>query len=247
MEGAWNMAVDEAIMESAGADGAPPVLRFYSFNPPTISVGRFQRTEGVFKFDAIEEIGYSFVRRPSGGQAVLHSQELTYCVAIGKHHIAGLGKREVYRMVVPILMAGLSQLGLDTATENNSGRGDPANPDCFASTGEFEIDGSLNRKLIGSAQMVSRTSILQHGSIPLTTANRDIRRFLRIEGGGNHSTSISEELRRTITYAQASKAFAGAAARVVPVIPDVLGKEESARADYLYKTRYLNKSWNMKY
>jgi lipoyl(octanoyl) transferase len=246
-DGAWNMALDEALMESSGTEGNPPSLRFYTFSPPALSVGRFQKTGGVFDFECLEDFGYTFVRRPSGGQAVLHSEELTYSAAVGKHVLGRLGKRDIYRFIVPILLAGLSELGLESFNEAPGGNGVSTSPDCFASTGQYEIDGNSNRKLIGSAQMVSRTSVLQHGSIPLTSANRKLRDFLLPDVEENRSSSISEELNRTVSFDEAEAAFSRAAGSILQLRQEEITTSERRRAEELLETRYLSTAWNMKY
>ena len=244
-DGAWNMAVDEALMESAGEPGSSPVFRLYGFRPSTLTVGRFQKTDGVFDFRLLEGSGIAFVRRPSGGQAVLHDREVTYSVALGRHHLADFGRRAVYRLIVPVLLSGLRRLGV--TGEEAAGRSNSRDPDCFASTGEYEIDGTENQKLIGSAQMVSRTGVLQHGSIPLDRANRDIYRYLCNGGAENHSTSISEEVGRIVGFADAVAAFSDVALEMLSATGDSLDERETRRAGELLETRYRRSEWNRKY
>lgn len=239
------MAVDETLMESAGEAEGSPIFRLYGFSPPTFSVGRFQKTVGVVDFASLEKQGILFVRRPSGGQAVLHHHEVTYSVAIGRHHLESFGKRTVYRLIVPVLLSGLTLLGV-TGSEN-TGEGNNRNPDCFASTGEYEIDGSDRRKLIGSAQMVSRRAVLQHGSIPLDGTNRGIHRFLLGAAEENHSSSLFEETRRAITHTEGATAFADAATGMLSATPSVLDERETQRAEELAETRYRRMEWNVKY
>jgi len=78
MEGRRNMAIDEALLLKASQGDIAPVLRLYGFSPPTLSLGRFQRLEGMIDREKIKMNGITLVRRPTGGQAVLHDQELTY-------------------------------------------------------------------------------------------------------------------------------------------------------------------------
>jgi len=244
-DGRWNMAADEALMEYAGTPGALPVLRFYAFSPPTLSVGRFQATSGVFDFDALERDGITFVRRPSGGQAVLHDQELTYSAVAGRHLVGGLSKREFYRFIVPILLAGLDRLAVHGfAADGGAGSN---NPDCFASTGEYEIKGSGGRKLIGSAQMVSRHAVLQHGSIPLGPSNRRIRAYILSGAEENTSSSLSEETGRAVTFREAADAFSQTAGALLAAVPSEPTADELSRAVALLRQRYEKSAWNRKY
>jgi lipoate-protein ligase A len=249
--GAWNMAVDETLLETAGESDAPAILRLYAFSPTTLSVGRFQRTAGVFDFERLSDDGVSFVRRPSGGQAVLHAEELTYSVAVGRHFLdldesaGATGKRLLYRSVVPVLLAGLQKLSI--RARESAALTPSRDPDCFAAAGEYEIDGEQGQKLIGSAQMVTRTAVLQHGSIPLSKANRRIYRYLMSEGGENASTSVSEELGREVTFEQAREAFRQAVVEKLLVEDSVLSAAEAERAARLERDRYGQDSWNQKY
>ncbi len=171
MEGRLDMAIDEALAEAVGSGRSAQVVRLYGFSPPTLSLGRFQRTEGVLLEERLAQDGVTLVRRPTGGHAVLHDDELTYSVVLSKELIAEqLGdsrKQTVYGFIAEILLAGLQRLGIQAGI-NASRQGDLRNPDCFRSAGEFEIAAPDGRKLIGSAQMTTRTAILQHGSIPMT-------------------------------------------------------------------------------
>ncbi len=176
-DGRREMAIDETLLDRVSRGESDPVIRLYGFSPPTLSVGRFQHALQEIDIARVEADGLTFVRRPTGGRAVLHAGELTYAAAIGRTHLPGFSKREVYRFIVPFLLGGLRRLGLADAV-SSAGRGNPLNPDCFASTGEYEIDSASGRKLIGSAQMITRGGVLQHGSIPLTDTGRNLNPYL---------------------------------------------------------------------
>lgn len=247
-DGRWNMAVDEALLESVTEQGAAPVVRLYGFEPPTLSVGRFQKTDGIFDFAAAAAAGVDFVRRPSGGQAVLHAEELTYAFVIGKGHIEPYGKRWVYRFVAPLLMEGLSRLGVEGVQRNAAQKGDPLNPDCFGSTGEYEIDSGGGLKLVGSAQMVTRTAVLQHGSIPIGREGRDIARFLSVEPSADgHSSNIRDETANRLAFSEVRDAFVSAIRDGLSVTVDVLSPHERKAAERLLETKYSTDEWNRKY
>src|SRR3981189_824115 len=75
--GAWNMAVDEVLLDGVAAGEAPPTLRFYQWTPPCLSLGYFQAID-VVDFEGCRAHGVEVVRRPSGGRTILHDRELTY-------------------------------------------------------------------------------------------------------------------------------------------------------------------------
>src|SRR6202022_2425224 len=79
--GAWNMAVDEVLLDGVAVGSAPPSLRFYEWAPPCLSLGYFQPFE-VVDVDGCRSLGVDVVRRPTGGRAILHDRELTYSVAL---------------------------------------------------------------------------------------------------------------------------------------------------------------------
>ena len=156
-----------------------------------------------------------------------------------------LSKRELYRFIVPILIAGLDHLGVaGSAAAGGSGDG---NPDCFASTGEYEIKSNQGRKLIGSAQMVSRSAVLQHGSIPLGGANRRIHAYILGAPSENKSSSLSEETKNPLSVHDAAKAFVEAAANTIEIEISELTPRELSRAEELLVERYETSEWNQKY
>ena len=150
--GEQNMAVDEALLLHAG-DG-PPTIRLYGFDPAAVSVGRLplvldlpDGTPGVVRPEglaALRRDGLDLVRRPTGGQAVLHDHELTYSVVLGRRHFQPFGKRDIYRFVAGLLLRGLKQLGVGGQSAR-ARRGSLREPDCFQATGEYEIASRVVR------------------------------------------------------------------------------------------------------
>lgn len=176
-DGATNMALDAALLERV-RDGAPPLLRLYRWTPPTLSFGRNQPAAGLYDEAAARDRGIAFVRRPTGGQAVLHADEVTYAVVAP---VDVIGRpRDAYRRINEALVAGLRGLGVDAAvagsgTQRERPRGAHAHPHthrraidwgaaCFRDPAEGEVVVG-GRKLVGSAQRCERRVILQHGSI----------------------------------------------------------------------------------
>jgi lipoate-protein ligase A len=251
--GRLNMAVDEALMASVGSGESPATVRLYGFAPPTLSFGRFQRIKDLIRWETVRAEGITLVRRPTGGQAVLHDRELTYSLVLHKDHLQPFGKREIYRFIAELLLEGLIRLGVQ-GLSNRKRNGDLHNPDCFRSTGEYEIASSLARKLIGSAQVVNRTSSLQHGAIPLDMSYRRIDRYLDLgpESQLEEPSCLSAELGEPVSFAQAVKAFAegfdgGLRQRGVKMQTGVLTEWESRKAEELLQQKYSGDEWNLLY
>ena len=243
------MAVDEALAEAVGKGESPPVVRLYGFSPPTLSLGRFQRVKGLYSAGLLADDGVTLVRRPTGGHAVLHDDELTYAVALSKGTgplIGGAKKREVYMFIARVLLRGLANLGI-TGTINSAQRGDAHNPDCFASTGEYEIAATGGRKLIGSAQMTTRRAILQHGSIPLRNPGQRVFRYIQTAqpGAANPPSCLNEEAGRPLTFEEVREAFARAFREEIGARDSQLLPEEKENAERIRRDKYETDAWNL--
>ncbi len=250
MEGRLDMAIDEALAEAVGAGESPAVVRLYGFSPPTLSLGRFQRVRDRYSPELLAADGVTLVRRPTGGHAVLHDNELTYSVMLSKEGtgplIGGARKRDVYEFIARVLLAGLAGLGI-TGRVNAAQRGDLHNPDCFGSAGEYEITGRDGRKLIGSAQMTTRRAVLQHGSIPLTNPGRRVFRYLRVEEPADwHEPScLDEEAGRTLGFEEVRDAFARACRDTLGAEDSALTPGENEAALRILAAKYASESWNL--
>lgn len=167
---AWNMAVDEALLRR----GRGFALRFYRWRPAAISVGYHQRWGHSHDVDRAAGLGLSVVRRPTGGRAVLHDDELTYCLTGPSDHprLEG-GVLAAYRALATGLAAGLRRLGVPVEVERSGGReGSGVRQEqsidaaCFAVRSRYELV-ARGRKLLGSAQRRRHGRLLQHGSLLL--------------------------------------------------------------------------------
>ncbi|MBL5766230.1 octanoyltransferase [Heyndrickxia sporothermodurans] len=164
----FNMAMDEVLLDWHSRDLIPPVLRFYTWDPAALSLGHFQKTTGRINTQAAKEKGIDIVRRPTGGLAVLHDQELTYSMIISeKHEKMSPSIIETYRVLSQGILEGYRKLGISAELAvPNTPIGKSGTAVCFEESSwyELEIDG---KKAAGSAQTRQKGVVLQHGSIPM--------------------------------------------------------------------------------
>ncbi len=172
----WNMAVDEVLRRSHAEAGGPPTLRFYQWSQPTLSLGAGQKLPKQLSLQQLHSLGLAVVRRPTGGRAVLHGGDLTYCVVAGEKDGFPPSVSAVYQRLCRGLQAGLARLGVLAFP------GTPLSPhrpgfNCFAgaATGDLIWQG---KKFVGSAQVWQGRSFLQHGAILLTSQAETWRQLL---------------------------------------------------------------------
>jgi len=219
--GAFNMELDESLVRSLAEGTGSATVRVYGWSPPAISLGWNQRIDEV-DVDKAKTAGIGIVRRPTGGRAILHSEELTYSVvttASSKNILA------VYSEISLALVRGLNRLGVHASLEKSQPHfpslyHSPSSMACFSSSARYEIhlDG---RKLVGSAQRRYAGSngedvVLQQGSLLLGAFHRKLVDFLKIESALDRSrlveemedktTDVSESLGRVVTFAEAAEA-----------------------------------------
>jgi len=168
------MAVDEAILRAVAAGSVPPTLRFYAWDPACLSLGRAQPVADV-DLPALRAAGFDLVRRPTGGAAVLHVDEVTYAVA-APLGMPGLGRAvlEIHSAIAEALAGTFRALGVDV---DFGGDGVPQEFACFSGAGghEMTVEG---RKLVGSALRRGRNAFLQHGSVLGSPSHLDLTDFI---------------------------------------------------------------------
>jgi lipoate-protein ligase A len=254
--GAWNMAVDEAILEAAGRGQQPATLRLYAWEPACLSLGYAQPVEDV-DLARLHERGWELVRRPTGGRAVLHTDELTYSVAgpLNEPRLAGTVLAS-YNRLAAALTEALRLLGLHVEVQEQSRRreGGGSNPVCFEMPSTYEITVG-GRKLVGSAQARRREGVLQHGSLPLTGDLSRIVQALVFRDEASRSraaarllaraATVESALGRPVTWEEAAQAFAAAFGRVLglDLRPDELSPAERSRAVGLVGEKYARPEW----
>jgi len=271
--GAWNMAIDEALLLEHAAGKTPPTLRFYRWDPAAVSLGYFQDPATEVDQGACRSLGIAVVRRPTGGRAVLHDREVTYSVVVGGRRLPG-SVVETYRRLAEGLVLGLRALGAEAVLAPEKATPEKATPEgsgqalgaCFEVPSSYEIIVG-GRKVVGSAQVRRKGVILQHGSIPLVL---DADRLARILGFppaaaarirakatglkdvlGEGSASGGGAVARgsgAPSYEEVCRAVAEGLASALGIVfePGYLRPEETALAERLVREKYGLAAWNLK-
>jgi lipoate-protein ligase A len=253
--GAVNMAVDEAIARAVVEGRVSPTLRFYAWEPPCVSLGRHQPLAAV-NGRRCAALGYEIVRRPTGGRAILHTDELTYSVAARQDDplMAGL-VLDVYLRLAGGLVEGLQLLGVNAEPAPGTNRAGPdVSAACFEVPSAYEIVAG-GRKLLGSAQSRRAGYVLQHGSLPLTgdlarlieclvlpsaAESEKLRRSL-----ADHATTLERAAGRRIGFDEAGDALAAGfeSALDIRLVREDLSAVERAWAQELVQEKYGNADW----
>jgi lipoate-protein ligase A len=253
--GAWNMAVDESILEHIGRSESPPTLRLYAWDPPCLSLGHAQPFADV---DAarLRQRGWEIVRRLTGGRAILHTDELTYSIIAPPDEPSVAGSvLESYNRIAQALLLAVKNLEIPVEMkEGKADNGGTPNPVCFEvpSTYEITVNG---KKLIGSAQARKKEGVLQHGSLPLSGDLTRICQALVFESESardnaakrllDRATTVESALGRETGWEAAAQAFVGAfeAQLGLRFERGELSEFEARRVDELIREKYDHPAW----
>ena len=254
--GAWNMAVDEALLESTTANQSPPTLRLYDWEPYTLSLGYAQPIADV-DIEMLKARQWGLVRRPTGGKAILHADELTYSVtASDRNPILAGSVLESYQRLSQALLKGLESIGIIADSKPKEEEILPAmmSSVCFQHPSDYEI--TYNRKkLIGSAQARKKGGVLQHGAIPLFGR---ISRIVEVLSYGSNqvreqaetrlrtsAATIEEIIERKINWLEMACAIRSGFedALNLQFFTDDLKEFELSRAQQLLEEKYANVQW----
>lgn len=257
--GAWNMAVDETILESVGTHHSLPTLRLYRWSPPCLSLGYAQPFSDI-DLERVVIKEWDVVRRITGGRAILHTNELTYAVIApyGEPRLAG-SLLDSYQRISQALLNALINIGIPAnalpiqTTVNKSE--EAKKPICFEVPSNYEItvDG---KKLVGSAQARKKSGILQHGTLPLSG---DLTRIIQVlyfpdDASRIHASkrlldravTVETILGTQISWDTAAEAFIQSFRDTLQInfIESTLSDNEKSRADVLLKEKYAHPVWN---
>jgi lipoate-protein ligase A len=241
--GAWNMARDEALLLCQD-ESTPLVLRFYSWNPACVSLGRLQKN---FDFSRLKSTSFDVVRRPTGGRAVLHQHEITYCAVIHEQHLPRESRSVIgaYEWLSAGFIAGLESLGvraqLSPARCKDVARSAAAAVNCFnaAAQCDFLVDG---RKLIGAAQCRKEGVILQHGALLLEVDEAAWQSALGAMEGAVSLRSLGVLASREEIIAALCRGMERT--RDTAFERSVLSRAEHQVASRLHAHKYSSPAWN---
>ena len=253
--GAWNMAVDEAILEAVAARLAPATLRLYAWEPACLSLGRAQLFSDV-DTSLIQSASVDLVRRITGGRAILHADELTYSItAPGTEPRVAGDIPTSYKLLSAGLLQALQLLGVNATNSHHATQRAGAGAVCFEVPSQYEITFG-ERKLIGSAQVRRRNVVLQHGTLPLTGNIARICELLPF-AGPRERTAAAERVRsractlatalgRDTSWDTAAEALAAGFSSALNLVLEQqpLSAQETARAQALVQEKYATAAWN---
>ncbi len=263
----FNMAIDEALLLLC--DKKPHItLRFYGWARPTLSLGYFQSVTEI-DLEECRRRGFDWVRRPTGGRAVLHDHELTYSI-VAPIELLGESIAQSHQRISQALAVGLERLGVRAElaerpgphpqafsppsppsplpSEGEGGRGEGVRAACFAAPAPIELTVQ-GKKIIGSAQMRTKKSLLQHGSIPITIDFEALAAVLKranLELLRQKAAGLAEFLGYEPTLDQLKEAIRWGFAESfkIELHPHELSSEEQALAEKLYIEKYTTPVWN---
>jgi len=252
-----NMAIDEAVFRATIREKGLPTLRLYGWQTPALSIGYFQDFTREVDSGACRRLGIDMIRRPTGGKAVLHDQELTYAVIAGTDlpffppDVLG-----TFRTVSRCVAKGLRELGIraEMKAEGRSDEDGSLHSSCFSRPSRYELLVG-GRKICGAAQMRSQGAFLQHGALLMAFDPAKTCRVVLPHGDGeeqverlrNAVTSVGEQAGSPIGEETLCRALRSGFEQVLGIrlVEGVLTLEEEELKGELMKKKYGSESWNM--
>ncbi|MDP3507451.1 MAG: lipoate--protein ligase family protein [Candidatus Melainabacteria bacterium] len=235
-DAATNMAIDEALLELHLQGKTPATLRFYGWEPPAVSFGYSQKVSQR-TVEKVRAAGYDAVRRPTGGRAVLHEGELTYCFVGAGPKQDGIDFRpdaeiegapsywleqgspyegflpgsinQAYKEICDALIYGLRELGV-AASLGRSNSAYKDYEDCFQATTQADLQFE-GKKIVGSAQLRRRHGVLQHGSIMINQSQTKLSEIFGLADGDNKAVEPESKGEGSFSFSEVSKCDAAAA------------------------------------
>lgn len=249
---AWNMAVDQAIMEStseastaatrSSASGPAATLRFYTWQRPTLSLGYFQSHQDAWRFfgadvdgGSVDALGIDVVRRSTGGGAIMHHHELTYSLTLATPVGQRGARQDLYQSMHAIIAELLAENGITSAAYRNDR---PIHFDsesflCFQRRTDEDLVVS-GYKVLGSAQRRGRASLLQHGSLLFRTSPHTPQ-LPGLENLTGHRQTFDDWVNRISERV--------AACLNLSLSPGKLSATEQQRAEKVAEQRFRDRNW----
>jgi lipoyl(octanoyl) transferase len=253
---AENMAIDEAIFRETIKNDKSPTIRFYGWRPPAVSIGYFQNIEKEVNIEKCRAEGVDIVRRPSGGKAVFHCDEITYSVvACDKEESFPSDISGTYKIISKCIAYGLTSLGINVHLADAGRSLDDADLKscCFSAPSRNELLVS-GRKICGSAQTRVNGGFLQHGSILMNSNSQQTASFLlpernraQLEKFRDSIASINEEI---LTPVDKQEICSNLKKGFIDVLGIEIVEGKLSLSEETLKNKLINKysdvHWNMK-
>jgi len=250
--GPENMAIDEALLRSFDPAGSQPVLRLYGWQPPALSLGRFQKAAQVLDLERCRAEGLAVVRRITGGGAIYHADEVTYALVCSPEQIPPVSSiKDSFRVLTGFLITLYRDLGLEASyaldTVSSDVRLGERTAFCFAGKESFDIL-VRGRKIGGNAQRRRKGVIFQHGSLPLVNRAASGLSFMKDREPRLAEDAVSlEECGIPADYGLVRRKLLDAFRKnlTVDLSPQPLTEQERSLAGELLVGRYGTDRWNM--
>lgn len=258
-DAATNMAIDEWLLNKHSEGKIKPTLRFYGWKRPSLTVGHFQNVKRTINLSGVQKHQCDFVRRLTGGSAVLHDDELTYSIIVTEQH-PNIPKsvNKAYYVLAKGLLEGYRNLNIDAnfAISEKELR-QQRSAVCFEVPAMYEIVIN-NKKISGNAQTRKKGVLLQHGSIPMSfdskmlfdlfKFSKDSFRERQRKAFVNKATSINEITGKKHTYEQLKDAFlAGFQSSLnINLKPLSLSPQDWEEINQLTIEKYRTDKWNFR-
>lgn len=230
--GAWNMSVDQALLESVD-ETQVPVLRLYQWSQPTLSLGYFQKLAD--RSQHLASTNAACVRRSTGGGAIMHDHELTYSIAVPIKPSHSGARTDLYQGMHQIIRAALANWSVtaNPYREDPRHRGNEDSLLCFQRRTDEDLIVS-GYKVLGSAQRKSRKAILQHGSL-LLRGSRFAPELPGVEDLGANAISVSDLA--SLIARQSAKRWE------IQFHDDCLSDDEKRRSSQINESRFSSAAW----
>ncbi len=245
LDGATNMAIDEAILNARITESTPNTLRFYRWQPSAVSIGKNQNPENEVYLETAKKLGVDVIRRISGGGTVYHDSEgeVTYSVVAKVADLGTADVTSVYFRIYEAITDALRLLGVPADFSGGDAKNCP----------NLTVNG---KKISGSSQTITRGVVLQHGTV-LRNVDllkmfqllklRDLSCTLAADIGKRKITSIQSELGHKINPDTIANALTQGFRAILKIQLEEgqLTPNETAQANKLRKEKYSTKEWNM--
>jgi len=205
------MAFDTFLTRECEKGTLQPTLRLYQWKPYAISLG-YSQSEQFLDKEKCSLMNVDIVRRPTGGRAVYHAEEMTYSIVLPSNDKT---VSAIHSEISQALVCGLKMLGVNASISQHPSSAEKIyfsehSAACFSSVSRSEIQVN-GKKIVGSAQRKFGDVILQHGSIMIGSEHKSLPKFYRevnehqIQYLEETTTELETELRRTVSFEEVAE------------------------------------------